>query len=203
MSVILSGTIDSAKSISDIVANIVTASAVIVGAVWAYWRFVRERNRWPRATMELVISHLPISPEKFAVNVKVKVHNAGSGLMRLERLRVDLYRVLPATERVKREIDNDEIVPEGAVGAKWPPIDQRKQAWTHDAPELEPSENDEFSCDFFIPSTDEVIFIYAYLKNVTKKQANHELGWTVTSFYGLTESTGQKSADNLVAQEAT
>ena len=200
---VIAGSAEFVKTISDTVANVVTAGAVIFGGFWAYWRFVRERNRWPRGTVELVISHRPIIEGKIALNVKAKIHNAGSGLMKIEQVRVDLYRVRPVNKQIEKLILSNKLVHKGALEARWPPIDQRNRIWTKNAPELEPEENDEFSCDFFVSTADEVVYVYAYIKNVAKRTANHELGWTVTSFYDLSEASGKESADNLVAQEAT
>ena len=73
------------KTISDIASNVVTIAAVGFGGAWAYWRFVRERTRWPRAELELVVTHCQLTEERTLLNATVKIRNAGAGLMKTER----------------------------------------------------------------------------------------------------------------------
>lgn len=124
--------------------------------------------------------------------------------MKLEELRVDLYRVLPLVNEQGKAIDAETLVAPGEIAADWPPIDQRKKQWPgEDRPELEPGEHDEFCCDFLVPQKEQAVFVYAYLGNVAKQRGKHELGWQVTSFYYLVGPSGGKSTDNLVPKEAT
>jgi hypothetical protein len=194
--------LETVKTVSDIASNSATVAAVVIGAVWAYWRFVRERNRWPRANLELVLTHYRLTDSTVVLNAKVKVHNAGRGLMKLEELRVDLYRVLPLVDGQGHAVDVGTLVPQGEVAAEWPPIDQRKKKWSgKQRPELEPSENDEFCCDFLVYPKEQVVFVYAYLGNAAKRHGTRELGWPVTSFYDLAGLKGGQSSDNLVPKE--
>ena len=70
--------------------------------------------------------------------------------------------------------------------AAWPEIDQHLCEWKpDDQPQIEPGESDEYALDFFIEPTEEVVFVYGYLRNVEKSKGQ-ELGWNVTAFYDLT-----------------
>lgn len=193
--------LNSAKTASDIAANVATAAAVVFGAIWAYWRFVRERTRWPRANLELVIAHRRLTDNTTGLNAKVKIHNAGRGLMKLRELRVDLYRVLPIDDRLRKKVDCGCLVPPGEVEAAWPVIEQHKTVWSENQPELEPDENDEFGFDFFVPASDQVVFVYAYLRNIAKKRGKHQIGWTLSAFYDLSSIAGDQRTANLVPQE--
>jgi hypothetical protein len=184
--------LDALKTATSIAADVVTTAAIVVGGVWAYWRFIRERTRWPRASLELVIAHYKLTESTIALNAKIKVHNKGKGLMKLQELRVDLYRVLPVSIDFSSRVDSGSLVPNGEVEAEWPPIDQRKCKWADKCPELEPAEEDEYSVDFSVSSSDEVVFIYAYLCNVAKQRGKKELGWPITSFYDLRDQDGRR-----------
>lgn len=195
--------LETVKTVGDIGSSAATIAAVVIGAAWAYWRFVRERNRWPRANLEFVLTHHRLADATVALNAKVKVHNAGRGLMKLEELRVDLYRVFPLVNGQGQNIDAATLVSPGEVAADWPPIDQRKKKWSgKQRPELEPGEHDEFCCDFFASPEEQAVFVYAYLGNAAKRRGKHELGWQVTSFYDLAGSRGGRSTDNLVPEGA-
>ena len=192
--------LDSWKTTTDIVSNVVTVAAIGVGGAWAYWRFVRERTRWPRALLELVVIHRSLTAQRTLLNVTLKVHNAGVGLMRLTDLRVYVYRVRPVRDATRRALSTDSLVAAGKVEAEWPCIKKSTRTWEPgDGPEVEPNENDEYVHDFVVSSDVQTVFIYAYLGNEKRARGARQLGWQVTTFYDLSGAAGEGRADNLVA----
>jgi hypothetical protein len=192
--------LDTVKTVTDITTSAVTILAIIIGAIWAYWRFARERTRWPRATLELVVVHRRLTTTHTLLNTKVKVHNGGSGLMKLSHMRVAIHQVLPVGSQTRREIEAGCLVPKGEYEAEWPCIGLHEREWTENLPEIEPQENDEFANDFLLAGDVQTVFIYAYIWNVKKKRGKRELGWPVTTFYDLGGPTGEGREDSLVAR---
>jgi hypothetical protein len=181
------GALETVKMATDVATSVVTIVAILVGAVWGYWTFLRERTRWPKATLELIVSHRELTPERSLLHAKVKVHNAGRGLMKLTELRVDVHRVLPLDEATAKELEGDSLVQKDQGKAKWPRLKQWRRKWGDERepePVLEPGENDEFDFDFVVPSTLQTVYVYVYVKNVARKRGG-ELGWTVTDLYDL------------------
>jgi hypothetical protein len=186
------------KTITDIVSNAATVVAIGVGAVWAYWRFVRERTRWPRALLELVVTHRGLSKDRALLNITVKVHNGGAGLMRLTQLRLYVYRVLPLQGDSKQAVETRTLIPNEEFEAQWPCIEKATRTWeTGSCPEIEPHENDEYVHDFLISTAEETLFVYGHLKNEKRARGAREVGWQVTTFYDLTGASGQHRADNV------
>src|SRR5262249_22499286 len=120
--------LDAWKTVSDIASNVVTIAAVGVGAAWAYWRFVRERTRWPRAELELVVTHRELTDEHTLLNATVKIRNAGAGLMKLSAIRAYVYRILPLDEKTEARILDPEFISE-ENGADWPCIGSFHPQW--------------------------------------------------------------------------
>jgi hypothetical protein len=203
----VAGSLETVKMVSDVASNVVTVAGVLIGAGWAYWAFVRERTRWPKANLELDMSHRTLTPEKTLLHIKVKVHNAGRGLMKLDELKVQVRQVLPLITETAQELEEGSLIDADRGKARWRtrPEDQHICRWGPEQPlptepEIEPGENDEFGNDFVIPADLEVVYIYVYLKNVARK--GRELGWTITSYYDLAGSEGGGSARNMIAKEA-
>lgn len=204
----VAGTLETVKLVSDVASNAATIAAVLVGGFWTYWAFVRERTRWPRANLELVMSHRELSADKTLLHVKVKVNNSGRGLMKLTELWVDVRRVLPLSDEVAEELRSGTLIAaeSGKAGwripqdcqheCRWGPGEKRKVE-----PEIEPGENDEFPHDFIVPSTLRTVYIYVHVKNEARK-GRDELGWTVSSYYDLAGTEGGDSAKNMIAAEA-
>lgn len=171
--------------ISEIFSNAITGAAVIVGAIWAYWRFVRERTRWPRAEVDIYFTQRSLGESTILLNVKVKVKNDGRGLMELTKLRLDLHRVLPLGGEMRGKIERGKQFEPGSVEANWPLIGQLVRDWENGTAELEPGETDEFGFDFFLGTEIETVFLYVYLDNVAKKRGNRALGWVVTELHDI------------------
>jgi hypothetical protein len=199
------GNLETVKTVSDVASNAATIIAIVVGAIWGYWAFLRERTRWPKATLELVISHRELTPERTLLHTKVKVHNAGRGLMKLTRIRIDAYQVRPLAEETREDLDRGLLVANGEFRANWKLLERANLLWGTapglDAePEIEPGENDEFINDFIVPSSLETVFIYVYVANVVRKRS--DLGWPVTNYYDLRGKAGGESAVNVISSES-
>jgi hypothetical protein len=204
----VAGSLETVKLFGDVASNVVTIAAVVIGGAWTYLTFIRERTRWPKANLELVMSHRELTAEQTLLHIKVKVHNAGRGLMKLNELRIDVRQVLPLTDETTRELRDGSLIATDRGKARWRTRkeDQHICLWgpgrpLPTEPEIEPGENDEFPNDFVIPSTLETVYVYVYLKNVARK-GREKLGWTVTSYYDLTGAEGAGSAKNMIAREA-
>ncbi len=192
LSLLAAWSVEDWKNTSDIASNVITAGAVIAGAVWAYWRFVRERTRWPRAEVELVFEERVLDAKTLFLNVVVKVKNEGRGRMDLSELRVDVYKVRPLGEEMRKAIDCGSEFEAGAVEATWPLLDQHIKDCSGGKAELEPGETGEFVFDFFLDPGVETVSVYAYLANVTKSKHGRwrwseprKLGWPLTRLHDI------------------
>jgi hypothetical protein len=179
--------LEDVKVVSDVVSNAVTALAIVIGAAWAYWRFLRERTRWPRAALSLQFTESRLDSSVTLLAVKLIVTNEGRGLMRLTDLRIDLYRVRPLDSEMRARIAGGCAHSNSGTDVDWPRIEQRSRKWEkQERPELEPGESDEYCCDFFLDPAEETVFLYAYLRNKKKgKFRRRELGWPVTAIHDL------------------
>jgi len=174
------------ETVSQILSNAVTAAAIVVGAVWAYWRFVRERTRWPRAEIDLQVAYRRLDPDHAVLQVKLKLRNRGRGLMKLRALRVYLQRVRPLRAGMRASIAEGKAFNKTGVEANWPLIEEHERVWPDaERPELEPEEGEELTLDFFISPMEEVVFVYGYLENEKKKRGRRELGWSVSTLYDI------------------
>ncbi len=203
----MAGSLETVKLVSDVASNAITIAGVAIGGWWTYRTFIRERTRWPKANLELAISHRDLTPDQTFLHVKVKVHNAGRGLMTLTKLRVDVRQVLPLADGSAKALGDGSLIRPGRWMAEWPirPQDHHKRLWpgkeSEAEPRIEPGENDEFGSDFLVPSTWETVHVYVYVTNAALK-GRDELGWTVTSYYDLTGGEGDDSARNLIREAA-
>jgi len=186
--------LETVKTVSDVAANGVTIAALLIGGFWAYWAFVRERTRWPRAAVSLLITDRDLTDERALLQVKVLVHNLGGLRITARELRVDVHQVLPLGKEVLGKVKREDLVPEKGTEAEWPLLSNgfRVQEWGGEGqgrcPEIEPGESEEFCFDLVVPRSLETVHVYAYLRNA-KRRRRRELGWSVTAFHALLGET--------------
>jgi len=80
------------KTVVEIFGTLVTAAAVIVGAIWAYYRFIKGRDYRPRLDVAMSGEWLTVD-DKRVLLVRVHIKNIGASVVRLQQkgtgLRVD------------------------------------------------------------------------------------------------------------------
>jgi hypothetical protein len=81
---LLAGALDTAKTASDIFASVVTSAALIVGGVWAYFRFVKERTYRPRIDVYMGGEWVGVAGEGLLL-LRVRVKNIGAAVVDLRQ----------------------------------------------------------------------------------------------------------------------
>jgi hypothetical protein len=175
---------DSVEAWSNVAANAAQIGAILVGGWWAYNRFVRQRESFPRATLQQVITHRELNDAYTYLRVALKIENTSTVLLPNEQARTDVYQVLPLSPAVQQKLGRDELIPAGERYADWPCIG------SYDLPtqgKIEPGDSDEFSFDFVIPTEVTTVYLYSYVSNPTADN----LGWGLSSLYDLDTAGGQ------------
>lgn len=98
--------------------------ALVVGGLWAYWRFVRERDRYPRVTLEARIEQVAWFGDERIVRVTVAVRNDGTVRLVIPKMRYTL--------RTLRDGDPLEDGGDAILGQPvFPHVDARRRPFTH------------------------------------------------------------------------
>jgi hypothetical protein len=99
--------LDDVKTVADIIGTLVTALALLIGAVWAYYRFVKGRTFRPRLEVSMGGEWLTVHGKRLLL-ARVRVKDIGASVVRLRQEGTGL--------RVSSPVDSDAP---GAVG--WEP----------------------------------------------------------------------------------
>lgn len=75
--------------------SIITIVAIIVGGLWTYNLFIKERKNIPHTNIELQLSHIKLSNEINLLHVGIKLTNAGNTLLSLKKYEIRIQQVLP------------------------------------------------------------------------------------------------------------
>lgn len=172
----------------DIAQSVVTIVAVIVGGLWTYDVFIKERHDYPHANVEQKITHLTLPDKENLLRVGLDLTNTGNSLMAIDQSIVRVQQILPlascaaepcAASQMKEALAN---VDRNEDRFTWPLIAERNMTFKPSA-EIEPGEKQSFDFEFVTPSNVRAVRIYTYFRNEQKSKRGTEIGWTASSYY--------------------
>lgn len=180
----------SLKDWASTIQSVTVVASLIVGGIWSYSLFIKERKHYPHANMQMAASHVELPAGDRVLRVHVDITNSGSSRLLLRRSTVRLQQVLPlapcaeppapcAQQELARALDNPD-----RVGDRFSWVLLAERARDFDPMhEIEPLEKDELDAEFAVPAAVEVVRIYSYLRNEQKTTSASELGWATSTYY--------------------
>ncbi len=174
----------------------VTALALIAGGIASYYSFFKKRQVKPRAHVTHDISSFRIGTARVLIHANITIENRGQILLALERVEVRLQQVLPPLgqflERVESGLDPVEA---RQAEVEWPMLSDREFMWRKRHAEVEPNESETLQADFIIEEHVEVVQLYSYVSNVSKKK--RQIGWSCTSIHEVLNSKNGQCKSRL------
>lgn len=169
---------------ANVIQALATAAALGLGGGWSIWLFMERRERYPRASIEHLVTHKPIGDGKVLLRVDVRVSNIGEVLMSLVCLETRIQQVLPVPTSVADKIRQGvDPVPEGGTDVEWPLLKSREPEFEKVDCEIEPGETQDINYDFIVDSDVETVQVYSYVRN--EKKRKRKLSWELTTLYDL------------------
>ena len=106
------------KTYSEIALNIVEIIALAIGGIWAYRKFIKKREPYPKGEVKHKISHYNINNNKILIHVVTSFKNNGEVLLSLKKLDIRLQQIMPIAVEIKDLISSSPSpVPEGKAEA--------------------------------------------------------------------------------------
>jgi hypothetical protein len=156
--------------------------ALILGGFWAWKGFIRNRIRFPSATLEHIVSKWSDEDKTF-VHVKVRVTNTGNILIKLSKGKTWLEKLTPLPSKVRTRVRAGTPIPKGGREVEWSLI-AKHELTAKDHIQIEPKESDELNFDFVIDKRISRILVYTHLENEAKG-LRKKIGWNLTSIYAI------------------
>ena len=157
-------------------------AALVVGAVWAWKGFIRNRLRFPSATLEHVITSWTDEDKTF-LHIKVRITNTGNVLIKLSRGKTWLEKLTPLPSKVRTAVLAGTPIQQGKHEIAWSLI-QKHELTASDHIQIEPKESDELHFDFVVDKRISRILVYTHLENEAKG-LRRKIGWNLTSIYTI------------------
>lgn len=186
-------TATSFKDVMQGIQALVTTVAIGVGGWWSYRLFVRKRERYPRAKVTHLASHWPLGEERILLRVAVDISNQGAVLLIPGAGELWVQQVRPLLPELAACLGRGEDpVAKGGTEVEWPLLAKRPLA---NIREIEPGENDQCHCDFFLGAEVQTVVIYSHIENRAKRRRLHRwrkgkpLVWNTTTSYDFPTAT--------------
>lgn len=175
------------SQILSVAVDFATIGALIVGGIWTYNLFIKNRQEMPWAHIEHSIQTVLLHNGLILVRVDVALKNIGNVLLPVTNQVTRIQQVKPLKKGFAQDIANRENLYIGnETDISWPLIDKHERKFVDVKVHLEPKETRVFNHDFLIESDIEVIQIYSYVMN--ERDPEKRLSWEVTSFIELDDS---------------
>lgn len=172
------------EQVANIMQALATVAALGLGGAWSIWLFMKRRERYPRASIEHLVTHKAIGDGKVLLHVDVRVSNIGEVLMSLVCLETRIQQVLPVPPDVADKIRQGlDPVPEGETEVEWPLLKSHSPELEMGDCEIEPGESQDINHDFILDADVETVQIYSYVMNEKKRERT--LAWDLTTLHDL------------------
>jgi hypothetical protein len=137
--------------------------AVLVGGVWAYRRFIRQREHQPRANISHRLSTILLDNDHRFVRVAAHVKNIGQTAIRPPTFTIELKQLAPLPPDVISTLYELPSSDPQVVRSKLPDLGRREVDLGSESTLLDSGEEDDFFADFVLKSDVEVIEVTSQL----------------------------------------
>jgi hypothetical protein len=200
----------SAKDIAAIAESYAKILALAAAGFWTYVLFVRQRQRYPRATIRETGVLRRLDKDRNLLTVGVQLKNIGQRLIEVDYITVVVQQLAPlsqsaitralGTHNPRNAADRREIL--------WYRIGLRLTRFENPHLEIEPGESEHLEFDFTVAPSVRTIKVQTHVENVAKRRTIRNwllakfpqsarisimqrsaryLGWQCTSYYNLPE----------------
>jgi len=167
---------------AELLQAIVTTIAILVGGVWTYFRFVRNRLFFPRAEVNHEILHKDLIDGKKLLRVTMTVSNKGDVLIPISEVWTRVSQISPVIgPQLENITSGNGLEMEDTSEILWPEIGCLQIDYSDGEAEIEPGESENFPFDFIVDSEVKTVRIYSYFQNNRKTNS----GWAITSLIDI------------------
>lgn len=183
--------IDDWKTGAELAQAVLTTTAIIIGGIWTYLRFIKNRLRFPRAELSHTVVYKNLSAGKSLLRISLKVVNQGDVLLPISKTWTRISQILPMTANTLNTLETGiNLQRDDDAEIKWPEIDCLEITYEPKTAEIEPGELEYFHFDFIVPCDLKVVHVYSFFTNKKKKES----GWPCTTIIDLNEMEGASNA---------
>lgn len=166
----------------------VTTLAVILGGIFAAYKWQVFRESKPHLTITHEVSHRSVGDSYVHVVVTAMLRNSSKVHIELREGFYRLQQVAPVSDE-DLEVLYAEVFAEGKqVEIQWPTLEQVRRNWDKNETIIEPDESHPETFEFIVSKDIESVVVYTYFYNSRFSQGRQAAkGWHATTVHDIME----------------
>ncbi|MCY4436749.1 MAG: hypothetical protein OXE05_05375 [Chloroflexi bacterium] len=164
----------------------VTALAVILGGIFAAYKWQAFRESEPHLTIVNSVSHRFIGDSYVHVAVMATLHNGSRVKMEFREAFFLLQQISPVSDEDAEALYaqySQALEEEEYESIQWPTLDEVPRTWDKDVLIVEPGESHQETCEFIVSQGVQSVIIYTYFYNSRVPQVPQ--GWGATAIHDI------------------
>ena len=178
------------KDIAAIVQSSVTAVAIVVGGIFAYYKLQLFRDFEPHLTITHEVSHRFIGDSYVHIAVTANLYNSSRVKMGFRRGFFLIQQVSPISDDGIEELYAQVFVTREYRDVQWPTIDEIPLFWGENELIVEPGESHQETYESIVSRETESVALYTYYYNLDHpRNPQNPEGWGATTVYDIVKSS--------------
>lgn len=173
--------IETWKVVADLAQGFGVLGAAGLGGLWTRHLYLRQRENYPRASIEHELDVTDVGHGKVALRLAVTIRNRGKVLIEIERGLSRVQQFLPCDPKVISVLQekSEKTYPK----LNWILLGEKtREEWNI---EIEPGDEEEVHFDFLIDSSVQKVSLYSHFDNRAKPNRLRPIGWNKTTMHCL------------------
>ena len=164
----------------------ITSFAILVGGVFAIFKFQLFRDFEPHLSISQEISHRFTGNEYVHIAITSTLNNNSRVQIGLTKGFFRVQKILPVTNEEVEHLYAQVFVNKESENIQWPMLDEIQRIWPQNRFIVEPGESHQEISEFIISSEVEAVLVYAYFYNSTYSPGSQSAeGWAATTVYEI------------------
>lgn len=177
------------KDIIGTVQSAVTAFAIVVGGLLAYFKLQVFRDFEPHVDVANDIRYRLMNDTYVHINVRATIHNTSRVKVEFRRARFSILQVLPNSNDDIKDIHDQVFIADEKRDMQWPVLNVIEQEWDAGKLIVEPGEKHSESQEFIVLKEDaETVRIDTFFFDQRFAEPSDEFGWSATTFCDIVKS---------------
>ncbi len=167
------------KDLASVIQSVVTAFALIVGGIFAAYKWQVFREAEPHLTIDNKVSHRRIGDGYVHIAVTATLHNSSKVKMEFREAFFLLQQISPVSDEEIERLYDQAYTGEEQGDLQWPTLDETLRTWRDNELIVEPGESHQEIWEFIVSKDVESVMIYTYFYNSRLPQVPQ--GWGATT----------------------
>lgn len=173
----------------DVAQALIAGIVILVGAVYAAYRFQIHRELQPHLTISQDVTHRQLSNSYFHVEVTATLKNSSKVKIEIQKMLFRFQKLAPTTDADARYF-RDAVFVNRKEDIPWPTCYERKRQWNENQCVVEPGESLQATAEFIVPLTVKSALLYTYVYNSKQKKGSRAVeGWPASKFHDFPHPT--------------